>query len=182
MKSKVPPFVKVSVLVLLIGAAVILLVRHFHIKDFFVVKPNVLYTSGQPRGMDYTRLLYRYHIATIVNLRQATEGLNQNWRTEEIAWARSNGVGYYELPFKKSQPIPEEAIQAEFLAIMGDKKNLPVLLHGSSDDMRVALLTGVWLLKAQNVSLEQTTETLREMLDHQSLSEPERQFLLNLKQ
>ncbi|TFG48357.1 MAG: hypothetical protein E4H40_04805 [Candidatus Brocadiia bacterium] len=70
----------------------VLLVRHFHIKNFKVVEPGVLYTSGQPRGMDYTRLLYKYHIGTIVNVRIPNEHRERNWYNEEIVWVRNNGV------------------------------------------------------------------------------------------
>ena len=67
-------------------AAAIFLVRHFHIKNFHIVEPEVLYTSGQPRGMDYTRMLYKYHVAAIVNVRSASEHREKNWHNEEITF------------------------------------------------------------------------------------------------
>ena len=76
MKKRKTPFGWVIILLVIAGA--ILLVRHFHIKSFYIVQPGVLYISGQPRGMDYTRLLYKYHIATIVNVRFASEHRERN--------------------------------------------------------------------------------------------------------
>ena len=117
--------------ILFIVAAVTLLAHHFHIKDFCIIEPGVFYTSAQPRRMDYTRLLYNYHIATIVNLRPSSERREQNWHNEEITWTRSNGVRYIELPVEKDHFIPDKQIQDKFLAVMSDKNNLPVLLQQS---------------------------------------------------
>lgn len=151
------------IIILLIVAGVVLLVRHFHIKNFHIIKPDVLYTSGQPRGMDYTRLLYRYHIATIVNVRSAFEHREKNWHNEEITWVRNNGVKYIELPIDKSYNspgyFPNEETQNKFLELMAEKENLPVLLHGSSGEGRVAMLTCVWLVKAEHLAAGQAIKT-----------------------
>ena len=125
------------IIILLAVSVVVLLVRHFHIKDFNIISPGVLYTSGQPRGMDYNRLLYRYHIATIVNVRTSYEHRERNWRNEELVWVRNNGVNYVELPFQKRDRVPDANTRERFLAVMSDSSDLPVLLHGSGDDGRV---------------------------------------------
>ena len=79
----------------------IFLVRHFHIKNFHTVIPGELYTSGQPRGMDYTRLLYKYHLGTIVSVRQSLEHREENWYNEEKTAVKTLGVRYTELPIEK---------------------------------------------------------------------------------
>ncbi len=168
------------IILLLIVAAVVLLVNHFHIDDFNAVKPGLLYTSGQPRGMDYNRLLYRYHIATIVNVRTASEHRERNWRNEEIVWVRNNGVKYVELPVEKANPFPDAQTQERFLALMADNADLPVLLHGSSDDKRVAMLTAVWLRKAEGHNLEKTIAEVRQIIDDRELTEDEIAFISNL--
>lgn len=73
MAKKKPSIVKNIILIALVVACVVLLVRHFHIKGFCLIEPSSLYASGQPRGMDYIRLRYKYHIATIVNIRPLSE-------------------------------------------------------------------------------------------------------------
>jgi len=163
--------------ILLITAAVILLVKHFHIKDFRIIEPGVLYTSGQPRGMDYTRLLYKYHIATIVNIRPASEHRDQNWYSEEIAWTRSNGVSYIEMPIEKGRCLPDKQTQDQFLATMAGKNNLPVLLHGSSDDKRVAMLVAVWLQKNRGYAVERTIKVVKEIIGDKELTEDEVEFI-----
>jgi protein tyrosine/serine phosphatase len=167
------------IIVLLITAAAILLVRHFHIKNFHIVEPEVLYTSGQPRRMDYTRLLYKYHIGTIVNVRSASEHRERNWHNEEITWVRSNGVKYVELPIEKRNYFPDKKTQEQFLAVMSDKDNLPVLLHGSGGSKRVPMLTAVWLIKSKGFTVEETLKVAGK-IKKQPLSEDEKRFINGL--
>ena len=171
------------IIALLITAAVILLVRHFHIKNFHVVEPEVLYTSGQPRSMDYTRLLYKYHIATIVNVRCASEHREKNWYNEEITWVRNNGVNYSELPIDRSVDradyFPDERTQQEFLLIMADKENLPVLLHGSAGRKRVSMLASVWLRKNRDYGVDNTVRFVEKIKD-QPVTRAEREFIESL--
>ena len=166
--------------ILVTVAAIILLVRHFHIKNFHIIEPDVFYTSGQPRGMDYTRLLYRYHIATIVNVRSASEHREKNWYNEEITWVRNNGVKYIELPIEKADYFPNKETQDQFLTIMADKNNLPVLLHGSSGKGRVAMLIAVWLIKSQRYTVEETIKVVEEINDDRKITEAESKFIAQL--
>jgi protein tyrosine/serine phosphatase len=178
MKKKKSPVGLVIVLLAVLVA--ILLVKHFHIDDFNIVKPGVLYTSGQPRGMDYTRLLYRYHIATIVNVRTPSEHRDRNWHNEEVVWVRNNGINYVELPFKNGNYSPDTRTQEQFLVLMGDKTNLPVLLHGSSDDERVAMLAAVWLRKDEGYNLEKTLAEVKKIIDDRKLTNDETAFITDL--
>ncbi len=181
-KKKQSP-VGLIIIVLIVAAAVILLVRHFHIKNFHIVEPDILYVSGQPRGMDYTRLLYKYHIATIINVRLPSEHREENWYNEEITWVRNNGVKYFELPIDRSinraNYFPDQATQKEFLKIMADKTNLPVLLHGSSGRKRVSMLTAVWAVKAQGYTVAEAIELVRSIKERPVL-EAEKDFIDSL--
>ena len=158
----------------------VFLVRHFHIKNFNIIEPGVLYTSGQPRGMDYTRLLYKYHIGTIVNVRMPYEHRERNWYNEEIVWVRNNGVKYEELPIDKADYFPDLTTQRKFLEIMEDKKNLPVLVHGSSGRKRVAMLAAVWSIKAKGLSVDETAKMVKK-INGKQVTEEEMKFLRELK-
>lgn len=183
MKKKRRSLSGTVIVALVVTAATVFLVRHFHVKNFHIVKAGILYTSGQPRGMDYTRLLYKYHIGTIVNVRSAAEHRERNWHNEEITWVRSNGVKYFEMPIDRDidSPgyFPGSQVQERFLAIMGQKENLPVLLHGSSGRRRVAMLTAVWLIRGQGLSFEQAVKVAEEIKGH-PLTEDESLFVRNL--
>jgi protein tyrosine/serine phosphatase len=167
------------IIALLITAAVIFLVRHFHIRNFNTVEPEVLYTSGQPRRMDYTRLLYKYHIATIVNLRSASEHRERNWYNEELIWVKNNGVAYKELPIDRANYFPDNSTQREFLRIMSDKTSLPVLLHDSSGRERVSMLASVWLRKVRSYSVEDTIRLVEKVKD-KPITKAEREFIEGL--
>lgn len=169
---------KTLVIIALVIIAIVGLVRHFHIKNFQVVVPGVIYTSGQPRGMDYTRLLYKYHIATFVNVRVVTEHREQNWYNEEVTWMRENGVNYVELPIKRRQ-FPDEEVQKRFLEIMADEQNLPVLVHGSSGRKRESILSALWLIKAKSYSAVKAIEVV-EKIKKKPVTDPERQFIESL--
>jgi protein tyrosine phosphatase (PTP) superfamily phosphohydrolase (DUF442 family) len=181
MKKNKSKFMGWLVLAAIIFVAVII-VRHFHIKNFNTVMPDVLYTSGQPRGMDYTRLLYKYHIASIVNIRNTTEHREENWHNEEITWVKNNGVKYVELPVKKDSAAsntPDANVIEKFLTVMSDKNNLPVLVHDSSGKKRVAYLAAAWMLRSGEFTYEQTVEKI-EKINDRPLNEQEADFLKSL--
>ncbi len=175
---------KTLFIIALVTIAIVGLVRHFHIKNFQVVIPGVLYTSGQPRGMDYTRLLYKYHIATFVNVRVITEHREQNWYNEEVTWMRENGVNYVELPIARTdraRQFPNEDTQKKFLEIMADEQNLPVLVHGSSGRKRESILAALWLVKAKGYSVAQAIEVV-ERIKQKPITQAEKQFIKSLSQ
>jgi protein tyrosine phosphatase (PTP) superfamily phosphohydrolase (DUF442 family) len=158
------------------------LVRHFHIKNFQTIAPGVLYTSGQPQGLDYTRLLYKYHIATFVNLRNSDEHRDQNWYNEEVSWMRNKGVNYIELPMEKNvstDDIPDMDNCRKFLEIMNQRTNLPVLLHDSNGKKRVTYLAATWMLKSGGFNLQQTIDKIQQ-INGQPLTDQEMAFLNSL--
>jgi len=170
------------IIVIFLTIAVIVLVRHFHIKNFHVIEPGVLYTSGQPRGMDYTRLLYKYHIATFVNVRCADEHREENWYNEERTWVGDNGVNYVELPIERTdraRQFPNKETQQKFLKIMSAQKNLPVLVHGSSGRKRVSMLTAVWLIRSKGKNATEAIEIVEAIRD-KAVTDVERRFIESL--
>jgi len=182
MKKNTRPWT-LYIIVLIAILAIIALVRHFHIKNFFVVEPEVLYTSGQPRGMDYTRLYYKYHIATIVNLRSAAEHREKNWYNEEITWVKNKSLNYIELPIpKRPNYFPDEQSRERFLKIMADKTNLPVLIHDSSGRKRAPMLAAVWLIKGPGqLKIDETVRVVQK-IKKRPLTESEIAFIKSLRQ
>lgn len=170
------------IIIILLTVITIGLVRHFHIKNFNIVVPGVLYTSGQPRNMDYTRLLYKYHIASFVNVRVSSERREDNWYNHELNWMKDNAAKYVELPIErtdKSRQFPDEATQQKFLRLMDEKVNLPVLVHGNSGKKRVSMLAAVWLIKSQKLSIDETVR-IAEKIKGKKLTKLEKEFIKNL--
>jgi protein tyrosine/serine phosphatase len=133
--------------------------------------------------MDYTRLLYKYHIGTFVNVRTAAEHRERNWYNEEITWVRNNGVKYFELPIDRNANredyFPDRATQQRFIEIMQDQNNLPVLLHGSSGRKRVSMLTAAWLVKTQGYRAEQAIVVV-EQIKSCAVTSAEKKFIEGL--
>lgn len=176
-KKSISPIV---ILVLIICIS-ILAVKHFHIADFRVISSEKFYTSGQPKGMDYFRLLYKYHISTIINVRASSEHRERNWYNEEVAWAKDNAINYIELPISREDYIPDSQLQEKFLSIMNESTNLPVLLHGSGDDKRVAMLTAVWLKKVQKLPMDEILVEIKKMVDNKPITEKDMNFIKDLR-
>jgi protein tyrosine/serine phosphatase len=63
---------------------------------------------------------------------------------------------------------------------MADKENLPVLLHGSGGEKRVPMLTAVWLIKANGLSVKETLEVVDEINDDRQVTEAESKFISGL--
>ena len=181
MKKKTP--LRTIITIAIITGAIVMLVKSFWISDFNCISPGVLYTSGQPRGMDYTRLLYKYHIGTIINLRSPAEHREQNWYNQEVIWVRSNGVKYFELALERNvndpAHFPDANMQQKFLAIMADKENLPVLVHDGKGEGRVAIFAAVWLAKNRQNTLEQVLANAADIKE-ESLTEQETNFIRGL--
>jgi protein tyrosine/serine phosphatase len=181
MKKKKNPIIPLLWLTV-IALGITGMVRHFHIKNFNVIQKGVLYTSGQPRGMDYTRLLYKYHIATFINLRVGSEHREENWYQEEAEWMKSSGVQYITLPISKRTPIDKVAESPEFqkfMEIMSDTTNRPVHIYDSSGRDRVSYFAALWMLKAGGFSLEETVKKIGK-LQKAPLDEKELAFLKSI--
>jgi protein tyrosine/serine phosphatase len=180
-KKKSP--LRTIITIAIITGAIVLLVKNFRIPNFNCISPGILYTSAQPRGMDYTRLLYKYHIGTIINLRSSAEHREQNWYSEEITWIRSNGVKYFEFPLERNidspDHFPDANMQQKFFDIMADKENLPVLVHDGKGEGRVAIIAAVWLAKGRQDTLEQVLAKAAKIKCGQ-LTEQETNFIRGL--
>jgi len=180
-KKKSP--LRTVIITAIIVIAVIMLVKSFWIPEFNCIAPGILYTSGQPRGMDYTRLLYKYHIATIINLRSPAEHREQNWYNEEMAWVHNNGVKYFEVPLERNvndpAHFPDSNMQQKFLELMTVKDNIPVLVHDGRGEGRVAIFAAVWLAKEQRLPLEQVLAKVA-YVKGQPLTEQEKTFVRSL--
>ncbi len=75
--------------------------------------------------------------------------------------------------------FPDANMQKQFLAIMADKENLPVLVHDGKGESRVAMLAAVWLAKTQRHPLEQVLANAVEIKE-EPLTEQEINFIHGL--
>lgn len=98
-------------------------------KNFHVVRPGVLYRSGQLAPQGLKRVVHDHRIRTVVNLREGTAAFDlaeeRYCASEEIRFVRllpkgwDGGAGNAEI---------DDNVRA-FLDVMRDPNNYPVLVH-----------------------------------------------------
>lgn len=142
-------------------------------KRLRIVEPGVLYRSGQLSGDGFTEAVLRYGIRTIVNAQdewpdpEVPNNLFSRQALKESELCRQLGVRYIHLPPDLIQRtrIPAERPQAigQFLAIMDDPANHPVLLHCRAGLHRTGCLVSVFRMEYQGRT---PLETVREMKAH----------------
>jgi len=109
--------------------------RNAHFRNFAVVKPGVLYRSGQLSLTGLERIVHDHGIRTVVTLRDAeVEGARPpDWREE--AYCREQDIQYVRIRPRTwsappmGGPVPAEAGLKRFMTLMDDPANYPVLVH-----------------------------------------------------
>jgi len=109
-------------------------VRERNLRNFRVVQDGVLYRSAQlsPWGLD--RVIHDYGIRTVVSFRDTEEGKNpeppDKW---EEAFCAKLGINYVRMPLRlwatQDGVVPADENVKQFLHLMADPKNRPVLVH-----------------------------------------------------
>ncbi|MDB5309641.1 MAG: Tyrosine phosphatase family protein [Gemmataceae bacterium] len=108
--------------------------RQTHLRNFRVVEDGVLYRSGQLSPAGFERVLHDYQIKTVVTLRtvrQSGAPYPDEWEKTTCA---ARGLNHVRIiprvwgPDEKGEIPAEEAVR-EFLRVMDDRSNYPVLVH-----------------------------------------------------
>lgn len=127
---------------------------------FGTVVSGVLYRSGQP-GADALRVLQRrYGIRTVVNLRSPIKLENDALAQQEIAFARGNDMKFVNLPYGGPSPATEVE---EFLAIVSDPANRPVLVHCAAGKDRAGVMVAAYRIRKQGWSLSKALEEMKSL-------------------
>ena len=108
--------------------------RNANFRNFHVVKPGVLYRSGQMSLAGLERVVHDHGIRTVVTLRDAeVEGDRPpDWREEQ--YCRGQDIRYVRIRPRNwwsptGGPAPADAGVKRFVALMEDPANYPVLVH-----------------------------------------------------
>lgn len=117
------------VLAFIISPIVFAVRQEARTRNFRVVRPGMLYRSGQMTKDGLLQVINDYHIKTVINLR---DGLSERDRAEE-EFCKSEDVKFVRiLPSRwgdEGGSVPVEAGVQRFREIMSDPRNLPVLIH-----------------------------------------------------
>jgi tyrosine-protein phosphatase SIW14 len=117
------------VLTLIASPIVVAVRQQAQTRNFHIVRPGVLYRSGQMTKEGLQRVLNDYHIKTVISLR---DGQSQRDRAEE-EFCKSEDINFVRiLPSRwgdEGGSVPVEAGVQRFRDIMSDPRNYPVLVH-----------------------------------------------------
>ncbi len=117
------------VLALIVSPIVVAARQQAQTRNFHVVRPGVLYRSGQMTKEGLQRVLNDYHIKTVISLR---DGLSERDRAEED-FCKSEDIHFVRiLPSRwgdEGGSVPVETGVQRFRDIMRDPSNYPVLVH-----------------------------------------------------
>ncbi len=162
-----------TVLLVLVLAPAPLWYRYRYVegKRFRVVADGVLYRAGQMTAAGLREAIGRYGIRTVINLQHESPDplLPEHWLgrgvIRESELCQQMGARYLVLtpdllpPDNRLDQIPP-AVE-EFLAIMDDERNYPVLLHCRAGLHRTGRLTAIYRMEYENWSVGEALRELR---------------------
>jgi tyrosine-protein phosphatase SIW14 len=162
--SRIVPVAAGSLIVLsLIVAPVVWAVRQqAQTRNFHVVRPGVLYRSGQMTKEGLQRIINDYHIKTVISLR---DGQSERDRAEE-ALCTSEEINFVRiLPSRwgdEGGSVPVEAGVQRFRDIMSDPRNYPVLVHCFAGIHRAGSYCAIYRMEFEHWSNAQAIAEMKE--------------------
>jgi protein tyrosine/serine phosphatase len=126
-----------------------------------VVKPGILYRSGQLTGPQLTLAVQRFGIKTVVNLQLPGKDMEK-----ERSLARELGIGFVNLPMP-GDGFGEEAQFRKILEVVDDPSRRPVLVHCARGTCRTGSAVAMYRFERdgwtiQDVAAEMRRQTYRE--------------------
>jgi tyrosine-protein phosphatase SIW14 len=150
------------VLALIVSPIVVAVRQQAQTRNFHVVRPGVLYRSGQMTKEGLQRVLYDYHIKTVISLR---DGQSQRDRDEE-EFCKSEDINFVRiLPSRwgdEGGSVPVEAGVQRFRAIMGDPRNYPVLVHCYAGIHRAGSYCAIYRMEFEHWTNAQAIAEMRD--------------------
>jgi protein tyrosine phosphatase (PTP) superfamily phosphohydrolase (DUF442 family) len=126
-----------------------------------VVKPGILYRSGQLTGDQLAGAARRFGIKTVVNFQLPGKGMER-----ERALARELGIGFVNLPMP-GDGFGEEAQFRKVLELVDDPERRPVLVHCARGTCRTGSAVALYRFERdgwtiQDVAAEMRRQTYRD--------------------
>jgi protein tyrosine/serine phosphatase len=107
--------------------------REKHLRNVRVVKPGVLYRSGQLSLHGLKRVIHDFGIKTVISLREGQTPADPPPDLAEERYCRDQELNYYRIPTRRwwaaDGSVPAEPGVRQFLAILDDPANYPILVH-----------------------------------------------------
>jgi len=138
--------------------------RNVQLRNFHVVEEGVLYRSAQLPLDGLKRIIHDYGIKTVITLRDAHPGKEGPPDRHEETYCLKEDIQYIRIPPRDwwapdgSTPA-EEGVQ-QFLDLMKDKRNYPVLVHCFAGVHRTGAYCAVWRMEHDHWTNEQAIAEL----------------------
>jgi tyrosine-protein phosphatase SIW14 len=145
--------------------------QYIHAKRFREVDPGKLYRSGQMTADGFRETVERFHIKTVVNLQHEEPDpmLADHWlgkgKIRESELCQQLGVNYKLLtpdllPPGNTLEMEPPAVK-DWLALLDDEKNYPILLHCKAGLHRTGRLTAIYRMEYHRWSVGEALRELR---------------------
>jgi tyrosine-protein phosphatase SIW14 len=146
--------------------------RNQNFRNFHVVRDGVLYRSGQLSQDGLRRILHDHGIKTVVTLRYPPSPDKPAPDQEEENICREMGLHYFRLRHldwnnqeteTADRGVPAEANVQQFLDIMKDPRNHPVLVHCFAGIHRTGAMCAVYRMEFEHWSAAQAMQEMRDL-------------------
>ncbi len=157
-KNKFLPWLIVAIVAVAIAAPIL---HHklgpYHFKT---VTKDVLYRSGSLRPYNFEKIMKQYHIKTVVSMRLPDEGdWMPDWYEMESQFCQANGIRFVNIPIKGKELPTTEQVQ-EWLDIVKDKDNQPVLVHCAQGVIRTGVMVALYRIACEQTPNKQAWDEL----------------------
>jgi len=122
---------------------------------FDVVKPDILYRSGQLTGDQLTQAIARYGIRTVVNFQRTSPQV-----TRERILTKQLGVDFLNLPMTGDGFGKEEQFRA-VLQACDDPERRPVLIHCARGTCRTGAATALYRFERDGWTIDDVSNEMR---------------------
>lgn len=130
--------------------------RHAQIRNFHVVRNGVLYRSGQLSSAGLKRVVHDYGIKTVVTLRDAYYSGQLPPDLDEQAYCEAEELNHFRITprpwWAADGSVPAEKGVRQFLEVMDDPANYPVLVHCFAGSHRTGAYCAVYRMEYERWS------------------------------
>ena len=126
------------------------------------VTPGVLYRSAQLSGSRFDRLIQKYRIKTVINLRGASTGAK--WYQDEVRVMQMDGVTHLDISLSAVRYVSARKIDS--IMQVASSATKPILVHCQGGADRSSLFCAAWRLKCENASVENSSRQLSFVFGH----------------
>ncbi len=147
----------IIVLLLIGGPRLYYNYRNEELRNFHVVRPGMLYRSGQLSLEGLKRVIHDYRIKTVVTLREARVPGEPHPDLEEEDYCRSKEIYHFRLPprgwvARSDGTNPADERTRRFCEIMSDPRHFPVLVHCYAGKHRTGAYVAVYRMECEGWS------------------------------